>query len=322
MLRVDLSRPAAAALLSTLAFACSGPPAHPAPPPPRDAAVDAAPSPAAAALDRMLGANDVAGAVAWLGGLPPTGLVADDIQGILARRWPALVAALAARGTPTSAYFTLARVLPAAGLGAPLRGLLATLAERAADGEIGLARVARGPGGAWLHATLAARIAGGKPPRVAAATLDVATRIDLDFTPVPSSCSWVDGPARREGRRVGVTTSGLSCTLARSGGSDAARITGTVTLRWEPAGEQHVPIDLATPIGAEAVRALHASLAATVSRQWADTAHALALAALAAKDLATAEDQLVLHARYVAPAPPSPELVEVMQRYGVSYPEL
>ncbi len=309
MLVANVSR---LAVVAALLVACSPPPARPAASPPAHGTLPAR-SAFAAGLDRALAANDVTGALAQLAALPPTGLYATEVQDVVAAHWAAIVETLTARGTATSAYFALAKLLPPASLDAPLRGLVATLAERAADAEIELARAAKGPGGAWLHATLAARIAGGKPPRVAAATLDAATRIDLDFMPVPASCSWVDGPARRDGRRVVVTTSGLSCT------AEPVRITGTVTLRWEPAGEQHVVVDVASPIGAEAVRTLHATLVRAAALPLAEAAHALALAALAAKDLATAEDQLVLHARFASPAP---ELAEVMLRYGVSYSEL
>jgi len=305
--------------------ACKAPP----PATPQPIVVDAAPDAPPSELAAAIYAADWK-AVDQLLFIP----LAPDAEVALAKRWDAFVAA---QPTPTAAYFKLAKQFGAFPPEHPLRGLLVTLAERAADAEVELARAATGPGGTWLHASLAARIAGGRPPRVAAANLVAATRPDLDFVPVPAVCNWVDGPKRAAGIRVEVVTAGLSCLVepeqrTAKRRTFRARITGRVALRWT-GGELALPVDVETSVdeappfttategGArpETVRKLHAALTDALRQHWAEDA---LTAALAAKDAATAEHHLVLHAHLVAPAAPSAQLVVAMERYGVKLEDL
>jgi len=242
---------------------CSG--ASPTPTPPRDAAVALAPAAnlfvaAVEAKDWAAAAGAIQRRHVELAGAPFDAKVVAALD----TAWEPLAAWLASQTTITGAYFTLARVtdsLPAYG------ERLAALATRAATEQAELGRAAHGPGGAWLHAALRAKLSGDRAAREAAdAALARAVRPDFDIFPFPRSCNWIASPPRVPGRPVSVATSGLSCQIAderRWDTSDpygyveggvtrmgtrtthhrvvVARIAGNVTLRWD-GGEREVAI--------------------------------------------------------------------------------
>ncbi len=272
--------------------------------------------------------------------------VGDPVASALQRVWDSFAGWMVMQSSATTAYLDLSSRLALTPPAHPVRQSLASLRERALVEARAAMRNTRGIGGTWLHAAILARVAGptATTEKAAAAAalakLVATTRVSLTIDRAHPACA----PLLRApppGRAV-VARATLACTLeperkiTTPEGVTARTfkvvVHGTLDIT-RGATARRIPIDVDVVVAdtdgtdartfdmvrSAASELIQKAVVGAIEAEDAQKALTAASQALKVGRTAAAEHHLVTHALL---AGPSPELDEILARYGVAFGEL
>ena len=281
----------------------------------------------------------------------PTLIGSPEVIAAIGQAWTPLVAAWTTQLGEVGVYFELHTRLGPLPAGHALAAPMQALARRALTIVKKDAKAARGVGSRWVYATLLARLAGPSTAELRAALvaqgkLLAVARATLAIDTLAPTCAPLVRSPLPPGRPVRAKAT-LTCAITperrlpvdgAAPGSEATRRVfelvahGTIAItRGAPA--RTVPIDIEVRVddadGSDprtfevvrnaAVEMVWRSTIGQIETADAQTAYAAGLKALKARRADAALDQLVRHA-LIAGA--SPELDELLNKYGTSFSEL
>jgi hypothetical protein len=147
-----------------------------------------------------------------------TGEASVDVAAVVAQQWEPFVAWLSEQSSIIGAYFEVSEaVRTSSPLGHPLLAQLEDVRTRALAEVKKRAKAARGPGGVWLYAALAERVAGpgqmieANAASAAYAKLSSTARVSLVIDKLVPACASIR-PEMKKGRTVRATST-LTCAI-------------------------------------------------------------------------------------------------------------